>query len=174
MYLPRYLIWTSKYRKIDNHVCVHMYFSDAPTFRNLMLLCIGIGSLTSLGYHVLTKLPPRDYDQMNERLGQNLNLNLISFRIPILSWFKEYQLYQIALVYMSTRTFVNISQAYIPLYLQTTLRMEAKYIAIVPLTMFLSGFVISFTMKKVNDILGRKVTFIIGGVVGMYFTDSHP
>ena len=33
-------------------------------------------------------------------------------------WLKEPQFYQVAGVYMSTRLFVNLTQAYIPLYLQ--------------------------------------------------------
>lgn len=36
-------------------------------------------------------------------------------------WFREPQLYQVAGVYMATRLFVNLSQAYIPLYLQVRL-----------------------------------------------------
>lgn len=68
---------------------------------------------------------------------------------------------------MSTRLFVNLSQAYIPLYLQVTLQLPAKYVATVPLTMFLSGFVTSFAMKKINDKLGRKTTFVLGSLVGV-------
>ena len=44
----------------------------------------------------------------------------------IISWFKEYQLYQIALIYMTTRLFVNLSQAYIPLYLQVDEKLSKK------------------------------------------------
>ena len=51
----------------------------------------------------------------------------------VFSWFKEYQLYQIAVIYMCTRFFVNISQSYIPLFIQVTLRLHAIYIATVPL-----------------------------------------
>ena len=37
---------------------------------------------------------------------------------PVSSWFKEYQLYQITLIYMATRFYVNLAQSYIPLYIQ--------------------------------------------------------
>ena len=38
--------------------------------------------------------------------------------MTIFGWFKEYQLYQIAVIYMSSRFFNNISQSYLPLFLQ--------------------------------------------------------
>ena len=48
------------------------------------------------------------------RIGVKLWFFISFLLIPanksVLSWFKEYQLYQIALVYMSTRFFVNLSQ----------------------------------------------------------------
>ena len=57
--------------------------------------------------------------------------------MTIFGWFKEYQLYQIAVIYMSSRFFNNISQSYLPLFLQMTLKLHASYIATVPLVMFL-------------------------------------
>ena len=57
--------------------------------------------------------------------------------MTIFGWFKEYQLYQIAVIYMSSRFFNNISQSYLPLFLQMTLKLHASYIATVPLAMFL-------------------------------------
>ena len=57
--------------------------------------------------------------------------------MTIFGWFKEYQLYQIAVIYMSSRFFNNISQSYLPLFLQMTLKLRASYIATVPLVMFL-------------------------------------
>ena len=36
-----------------------------------------------------------------------------------------------------------------------------------PLAIFVSGFVTSFAMKPVNRKLGRKITFILGGIIGM-------
>ena len=64
-------------------------------------------------------------------------------------WFREPQFYQVAAVYMATRLFVNLSQAYIPLYLQESLELESKFVAIIPLVMYCSGFVTSFGMKVI-------------------------
>ena len=85
----------------------------------------------------------------------------------VFSWFKEYQLYQIAVIYMCTRFFVNISQSYIPLFIQVTLRLHAIYIATVPLAMFASAFATTFLMRKMNDYFGRKVTLLIGAIIGV-------
>ncbi len=68
---------------------------------------------------------------------------------------------------MTTRLFVNLTQAYIPLYLQITLRLHAQYVAIIPLVMFIFGFLTSIVMKSVNNKIGRKTTFIIGCAVGL-------
>jgi len=87
--------------------------------------------------------------------------------MTIFGWFKEYQLYQIAVIYMSSRFFNNISQSYLPLFLQMTLKLHASYIATVPLVMFLSAFVTSCVMEKVNERFGRKITAVIGAIVGL-------
>ena len=76
-------------------------------------------------------------------------------------------MFQVAGIYMSTRLFVNLSQAYIPLYLQITLELRSSYVATVPLVMFLFGFATSTCMKYVNKRVGRKVTFIFGCMIGI-------
>merc|ERR1719369_241222 len=70
-------------------------------------------------------------------------------------------------VYMSTRLFVNLSQAYIPLYLQESLELHSKYVAIVPLVMYSSSFVTSAFMKILNHKAGRKISYSLGGLVGL-------
>jgi hypothetical protein len=71
---------------------------------------------------------------------------------------KDVQLYQVALVYMSTRLFVNLSQIYIPLYLHESLGMGAESLAVIPLVMFLSSFAMSLLVKVLNKKCGRKVS----------------
>ena len=48
-----------------------------------------------------------------------------------------------------------------------TLQLNSNYVATVPLSIFVSGFVTSFAMKPMNQKLGRKITFIIGGIIGL-------
>ncbi len=138
---------------------------DLPAFRNSMIVVLTVGSAASLLFHLIVK-----YEIVNPDAGQEQNDNQDQHQhvqLTYKEWFREPQLYQVALVYMSTRLFVNLSQAYIPLYLQVTLQLHATYVATVPLTIFISGFVTSFAMKFINDKIGRKTTFFIGSTVGL-------
>lgn len=68
---------------------------------------------------------------------------------------------------MPTRLFVNLSQIYIPLYLHEFLNMPATLLAIIPLTMFLSSFITSLVIEKLNTKLGRKNSYCIGVLFGL-------
>ena len=80
---------------------------------------------------------------------------------------------------MFTRLTVNVSQVYIPMYVSGSLLLAKQYIAIIPLTMFLSGFLTSFAMKPLNVKLGRKLTYFLGATlvlascVWMRLIDAH-
>ena len=85
--------------------------SDTYAFTYVMLFSICIGIVASIGYHLLVKFP--DYHKKDTDQDTSSNNTSMDW-----SWFKEYQLYQIGFVYMATRLFVNLSQAYIPFFLQ--------------------------------------------------------
>ena len=87
--------------------------------------------------------------------------------MTVKAWFLEPQFYQVAGVYMSTRLFVNLSQAYMPLYLIESLKLQTTYTAILPLVMCVAGFVMSFLMKPLNRLAGRKITYLLGSAVGI-------
>ena len=89
--------------------------ADSGSFRNIMLVVIGLGAMASFGFHLTVK-----EDLASDRKDQEINSGDQSVKDPmrIRDWFKEPQFYLIAGVYMSTRLFVNLSQAYLPLYLQ--------------------------------------------------------
>lgn len=140
---------------------------DVQSFRNIMLVVIGIGALTSLAFHLIVPEPimdvPTSYGEINETGEQRDFVEPMS----ITDWFKEPQFYQVAGVYMCTRLFVNLSQAYIPLYLQESLQLQGKFVAIVPLVMYCSSFVTSGLVKILNQKAGRKFSFSLGALVGI-------
>merc|ERR1719229_677126 len=146
---------------------------DQSSFRNIMICCVTIGAIASAIFHYFVNPLTNDENRMNaalaaadeesERQGRVVPLR----RMSVMDWFKEPQFYQVAGIYMSTRLFVNLSQAYIPLYLQITLELHSSYVATVPLVMFLLGFATSTCMKYVNKSVGRKVTFIFGCLIGI-------
>jgi len=163
---------------------------DADKFRNIMLITLGIGAFTSLGFHLLTKEPTNDEsidtDNVNHEerwkdidLSEENNEKDVQIDKPpnevkpmsIINWLLEPQLYLVAGVYMCTRLFVNLTQSYIPLYLQDSLDVAknsygSQMVAIVPMVMFCSGFVLSFATNLMNQGFGRKVTWLLGALLG--------
>ncbi|KAI4810169.1 hypothetical protein KUCAC02_019014, partial [Chaenocephalus aceratus] len=86
-------------------------------------------------------------------------------------WLQQPSFYQVALLYMSTRLIVNLSQTYISMYLINTLGLPKKFIATIPLVMFLSGFLSSFIMKPVSKLIGKSVA---NGIAVMIIQALHP
>ena len=68
---------------------------------------------------------------------------------------------------MATRLYINVSQAYMPLYIQHSLQLPAVSIAVIPLIMFISGFVVSIVNKPISKFVGRKWSMIGGCLVGV-------
>lgn len=62
--------------------------------------------------------------------------------------------------------FVNLSQMYLPFYLQETLNLPNSFVATIPLVIYVVGFATSTVMKYVNRKIGRKATFIVGCALG--------
>lgn len=144
---------------------------DEDKFRNIMLVCMGLGSCATLAFHLLVKeevgpqySPPQPI-QNGDSVRRSTNPELAL--LPVSYWFTEPQFYLVALLYMSTRLFVNLSQAYMPLFIQESLELQNIYIAIIPLVMYSSGFLTSFIMKWLNRKAGRKVTYLLGALLAM-------
>jgi len=150
--------------------------SDQPIFRNIMLVCISIGMASTLGFHILIKERTNDIGELGDdkkdikmeemTLGMELDTNR---EVKSITWWLRLpSLYLVALVYMATRLFLNISQSYIPFYIQDSLRVEdASMVARVPLVMFAASFVASFPTKIANKYVGRHVTWLLGAGVGL-------
>lgn len=77
-------------------------------------------------------------------------------------WFYESMFYEVGIVYMCTRLVVNVTQVYISFYLIVTLKMSATSIAIVPLLVYISGFLATFFLRYLNESLGRSGSFSLG------------
>ncbi|XP_075216444.1 major facilitator superfamily domain-containing protein 12-like isoform X2 [Lycorma delicatula] len=138
---------------------------DRQSFQYVMIGVILIGTLTSLFYHLGVPENNRGDALMT---GEDAPEKIEKTKAGDL--FKNLHLYKVALVYMTTRLFVNMSQVLIPLYLQFYLQLKAETIAIVPLTVFVSSFVTSLIIKPLNKYLGRKIAFVIGALIGIIAT----
>jgi len=71
---------------------------------------------------------------------------------------------------MSTRLSINLGQVYVPFYVQDSLKMECTTVALIPLSMYISGFVISIFIKLLNKHFGRQLSYGFG--VGLSFIGS--
>ncbi|CAL4175681.1 unnamed protein product, partial [Meganyctiphanes norvegica] len=136
--------------------------NDATSFRIIVSIVLGIGFVFAALFHLLVK---EDNVAVYTALPESEDC-LPHCRMSWKDWFNEPQFYQIAVLYMSTRLFCNITQAYIPIYLQDSLHLPENSVAYIPLVMYSSGFLTAIAMKPVNKHLGRKVTYIIGALIG--------
>ncbi|XP_067003209.2 major facilitator superfamily domain-containing protein 12 [Anabrus simplex] len=130
---------------------------DVKKFQNVVFIGIGIGTVTSLIFHLTVNERPYSH-----AVGSTPGMKKTAGHLM-----KDIQLYQVAAVYMATRLFVNLSQVYIPLYLHESLGMGAESLAVIPLVMFISSFVMSLTIKILNKKFGRKVTYVLGALLGI-------
>ncbi|XP_022096604.1 major facilitator superfamily domain-containing protein 12-like isoform X2 [Acanthaster planci] len=142
--------------------------ADVPQFRYLAVIVVGTGAVFSLIFHCGTQEPKESRTStmpcciVNKmKFGQNQEQCNMLWK----DWLFESQFYQVALIYMSSRLMVNISQVYIPMYVTETLGLNKTTIALVPLVIYVSGFTASFLAGLVNKYLGRKLTYFISVLV---------
>ncbi|XP_043442071.1 major facilitator superfamily domain-containing protein 12 isoform X3 [Prionailurus bengalensis] len=143
---------------------------DVRVFQNLSLLVVGVGAIFSLLFHVGTREGRRrpraeEPDEHSPLLAPPTAQPLLLWK----HWLREPAFYQVGLLYMSTRLIVNLSQTYIAMYLTYSLNLPKKFIATIPLVMYVSGFCSSFLMKPVNKYIGRNLTYFAGLLVILAF-----
>uniref|UniRef100_A0ABM5EM28 Major facilitator superfamily domain-containing protein 12 isoform X1 n=1 Tax=Pogona vitticeps TaxID=103695 RepID=A0ABM5EM28_9SAUR len=155
----------------------HLGHHDIPVFRNLSLIVVGVGAVFSLVFHLGTEeksQPSAGIPDSEERTPLLPPPGDPRGRIqPLLlwkHWLLEPAFYQVAMLYMSTRLIVNLSQTYIANYLTNSLFLPKKYIASIPLVVYVSGFLSSFLMKSVNRIIGRNLTYFLGLLIVLVFS----
>ncbi|XP_032689557.1 major facilitator superfamily domain-containing protein 12-like isoform X1 [Odontomachus brunneus] len=132
---------------------------DVYKFQKVVLIGLGIGLVTSLIFHVFLKEGANGNGDSNDVLRRNTRTASVLLR--------DSKLYQVACVYMPTRLYINLCQVYIPMYLHVSLNMPAASLAYIPLAMFLSSFLISLIIERLNTKLGRKVAYSIGALIAI-------
>ena len=168
--------------------------ADASKFKTIGFISIGIGGFCTLLFHLLVKgntsseeserhvhfddsttLIDNNGETVVTETGfgsdpeeQQLETNHeIHQKMSLKDWLCEPTTYQVACVYMSARLFVNTTQTYIPLYIQETLGLRALNIALIPIIMYISGFIVSLLVKPITMRIGNKFMFVISCVIGM-------
>ncbi|XP_030832400.1 major facilitator superfamily domain-containing protein 12-like isoform X2 [Strongylocentrotus purpuratus] len=143
---------------------------DIPKFRYLVIIVVSVGTIFSIIFHLGTKEPKggRRYSQEEDEgghYGSTQATNQPQVMMKWSDWLKESQFYQVTALYMFTRLMVNIAQIYIPMYVTDTLNLNKNSVALVPLVVYISGFLSTLVAKPINKKAGRKMTYLIGAVV---------
>ena len=77
-------------------------------------------------------------------------------------WLSVPEFYVVGLIYMLSRSAINITMVYMCFYLVKTLEMNDTSLALVPLTMYLSSFSTTFYITRWNKKFGRYNSFMFG------------
>ena len=163
------------------------------SFKNLMLIGLGFGLTSSIVFHVFTKENRKKPVVVNDDQDCSCSMptiheeRLTSFfghvSLPIFipsalrtndeekmrpkDWFQNSQYYLIGLIYLSSRLIFRVSLTYIVYYIEFSLNLEKKFIAIVPVVMFTSGLVIAPIVELAKKRIGMNVIFIISCILGL-------
>ncbi|KAL6430179.1 hypothetical protein ACFW04_007733 [Cataglyphis niger] len=131
---------------------------DIHKFQKVILIGLVVGLIASIIFHIVVK-ESANGDANGSFLHRNGRTALVLLR--------DFRLYQIAFVYMLTRLFINLCQIYMPLYLHESLNMPATSLAYIPLTMYLSSFLTSLIIERLNTKWGRKIAYSIGALLAI-------
>lgn len=131
---------------------------DESKFEHVVWSVLIVGLTCTILFHTFIR-------EVNNGAGVDVRGGQI--RTTIRDLFKTSEIYRIAVVYMSSRLFINLSQVFIPMYLHETLDMTASSLALVPLIMYIGSFVTSLLIESINRFLGRSLTYTLGTILGI-------
>jgi len=170
--LSNIMVYVVLWQMIQHLLCKDCQLGphDIEVFRYVSLGIVGIGGLFALFFHFAVKEKTDRRAEAATGRSQANRASVVSESstieaVPIMTWkdwFKEPQYYQVGLLYMLTRLIYNVSQVFIPYYVSKTLKLDKIHISLVPLTVFISGFLATTVTKPLSQRLGRKITYLIG------------
>ncbi|KAI6656671.1 Major facilitator superfamily domain-containing protein 12 [Oopsacas minuta] len=134
--------------------------NDLDSFWFLSLGTIGVGAVFSILFHIGVR-ESTDY-KSKEFVPESSHVDTSGRSVTWYQWFLNPEFYFVAVMYMCTRLVVNISQVYISLYLIDSLDLSKLSVAFSPLVIYVSGLITTLSMKYVNLLLGRELTYFVG------------
>ena len=125
----------------------------------LTIIVCAVGLLFQVLFHLGTR------EKISERELEYQEINSSYSNQPSRDWkgyLKSFSFYYLALLYLSTRLVVNMSQVYLTMFVTDTLQLDKPSIALIPLVCYLSGFCATFPLRFMTRHLGGYLTYIVG------------
>jgi Na+/melibiose symporter-like transporter len=137
---------------------------DQSSFQILSWSVTLIGILCATGFTLGIPNHPTNEAHVDDTAENVSRLDLDSLQETLVKWnfFHDPLFWKHGLLYMLSRLMINLNMVYMPLYVQSTMRMPKSSIAVIPLLMYIFSLVGSLVQNKLNHKFGRAVAFIIG------------
>ncbi|XP_066260688.1 major facilitator superfamily domain-containing protein 12-like isoform X2 [Euwallacea similis] len=145
---------------------------DFYKFKEIALIIVFIGIITSLLFYcgLLGTFEISDY----EALLETDDVNQLNSNNREKHFLRQSIIYLVALTYMASRLFIILNLVYIPLYLDERAEIEVvekerirQTIATIPLVCYVASFITSVFLKCRGSSCPDKVTYLIGGAMGL-------
>ncbi|CAF0970252.1 unnamed protein product [Brachionus calyciflorus] len=138
---------------------------DAPKFMYLSIIVCVVGLIFQIIFHVGT-------NEENLLSEEEIREKSTSFsnraKLDWAGYLKSYRFYLVAALYMCTRLIVNMTQVYYPMFLTDTLQLDKSSIALIPFICFLSGFLATFPLRRLNKHFGDYIVCLFGLVIILF------
>lgn len=118
--------------------------NDSEKFQMLALIATTIGVFSAFVFQGLLKSPRNTNRKLMYRQNRQINVD------KILTFCKNVQLYQVAIVFTTCKLLINIALIYIPLFINESAIDESGTIASIPLVAYVSSLVTSIGVEYVK------------------------
>uniref|UniRef100_A0AC35FNE4 Major facilitator superfamily domain-containing protein 12 n=1 Tax=Panagrolaimus sp. PS1159 TaxID=55785 RepID=A0AC35FNE4_9BILA len=129
---------------------------DLTHFRSLAFIVVGAGVVVTIFFYILCREPPPQH------YGEHLTI--YQARINPKQYFKMPRFYTVAIIYMISRLYGNLSQVYFPLYITMTMNLPKTFLGILPMISYIFCFAVYTFMssKCFNQRISRNPLLISG------------
>ncbi|MCP9266503.1 hypothetical protein DINM_022067 [Dirofilaria immitis] len=94
-------------------------------------------------FYAVTKEPSRNYRIIVSVPSRYQFGILRAFKLSLRKWMCRLQFYQVGILYVLCRMYINVSQVYFPFYITHLPNLSKKYVAILPMISYCSSFLVS-------------------------------
>ncbi|KAM3727140.1 Major facilitator superfamily domain-containing protein [Dirofilaria immitis] len=116
---------------------------DLWNFNIVAGMVIVLGLFTGIIFYAVTKEPSRNYRIIVSVPSRYQFGILRAFKLSLRKWMCRLQFYQVGILYVLCRMYINVSQVYFPFYITHLPNLSKKYVAILPMISYCSSFLVS-------------------------------